>query len=148
MALLAAALLLLTAAALPGQARTLTIANFRSEIVVLHSGMVEVTETIQAHFSGQWNGLYRTIPVEYVTPQGFDYSLDLDELRVTDGSGSALRYETSRVRHYLTLKIYVQDANDATRTIVLHYRVTNALRFFDDHDELYWNVTGDEWDVP
>ena len=22
------------------------------------------------------------------------------------------------------------------------------FRFFDDHDELYWNVTGDEWDVP
>jgi hypothetical protein len=35
-----------------------------------------------------------------------------------------------------------------TRTIVLHYRALNGLRFFPDHDELYWNVTGDEWDVP
>jgi 4-hydroxy-2-oxoglutarate aldolase len=26
--------------------------------------------------------------------------------------------------------------------------VSDALRFFDDHDELYWNVTGDDWDVP
>jgi hypothetical protein len=26
--------------------------------------------------------------------------------------------------------------------------VQNALKFFEDHDELYWNVTGDEWDVP
>jgi uncharacterized membrane protein len=34
------------------------------------------------------------------------------------------------------------------RTIVLRYRATNGLRFFDEHDELYWNVTGDEWDVP
>src|SRR6059058_2471314 len=25
---------------------------------------------------------------------------------------------------------------------------SDALRFFEDHDELYWNVTGDEWDVP
>ena len=24
----------------------------------------------------------------------------------------------------------------------------NGLKFFEDHDELYWNVTGDEWDVP
>ena len=31
---------------------------------------------------------------------------------------------------------------------MLHYRILNAIRFFDDHDELYWNVTGDEWDVP
>ena len=22
------------------------------------------------------------------------------------------------------------------------------MKFFEDHDELYWNVTGDEWDVP
>ena len=40
------------------------------------------------------------------------------------------------------------DANDATRTVIIRYRVLDALRFFDDHDELYWNVTGDEWDVP
>ena len=34
------------------------------------------------------------------------------------------------------------------RTIHLHYQVRNGLKFFEDHDELYWNVTGDEWDVP
>ena len=39
-------------------------------------------------------------------------------------------------------------AQDATRTFVLRYRARNGLRFFEDHDELYWNVTGDEWDVP
>ncbi len=39
-------------------------------------------------------------------------------------------------------------AADATRTVVLRYRAKNGLRFFEDHDELYWNVTGDEWDVP
>ena len=27
-------------------------------------------------------------------------------------------------------------------------RSPTPLRFFDDHDELYWNITGDEWDVP
>ncbi len=32
--------------------------------------------------------------------------------------------------------------------MALHYRARNGLRFFEDHDELYWNVTGDEWDVP
>jgi len=26
--------------------------------------------------------------------------------------------------------------------------VRNGLKFFEEHDELYWNVTGDEWDVP
>jgi uncharacterized membrane protein len=32
--------------------------------------------------------------------------------------------------------------------VKVRYRVSNALRFFDEHDELYWNVTGDEWEVP
>jgi len=31
---------------------------------------------------------------------------------------------------------------------VISYRVGGALTYFSDHDELYWNVTGNEWDVP
>ena len=128
--------------------RQLRIENFQSETVVMADGTIDVTETIQAHFIGHWNGLYRTIPVEYVTPQGLNYTLLLDVKRVVDGNGTALKYETSRVRHYRKLKIYVPDAEDSVRTIKIEYSVADALRFFDDHDELYWNVTGDEWDIP
>ena len=46
------------------------------------------------------------------------------------------------------MKIYVDDATDVDADHHLHYRVSNGLKFFEDHDELYWNVTGDEWDVP
>ena len=31
---------------------------------------------------------------------------------------------------------------------VISYRVSGALTYFSDHDELYWNVTGNGWDVP
>ena len=34
------------------------------------------------------------------------------------------------------------------KTVVVRYRVRNGLKFFEEHDELYWNVTGDEWEVP
>jgi hypothetical protein len=34
----------------------------------------------------------------------------------------------------------VPGAKDTTRTVTLKYRARNALRFFEDHDELYWNV--------
>src|SRR6266853_1349878 len=129
--------------------RELRIENFHSETLVMPDGAIDVTENIQAHFiGGPWHGLYRTIPVEYVTPQGLNYSLFLEVKRVTDGSGRTLKYETSRVRHYRKLKIYVPDADDSTQTISIAYSVSDALRFFDDHDELYWNVTGDDWDVP
>src|SRR5262249_58252493 len=60
----------------------------------------------------------------------------------------SLKVESNRERHYLKYKIWVPGAQDATHTINLHYRAKNGLRFFTDHDELYWNVTGDECDVP
>ena len=37
---------------------------------------------------------------------------------------------------------------DTTRTVEITYSVKNAIRWFDDHDELYWNVTGNDWPVP
>jgi uncharacterized membrane protein len=129
-------------------ARELHIEKFDSEIVVSPNGSIDVTETIQAQFIGSWKGLYREVPVEYVTPQGLNYTLFLNVKRVTDGSGSPLKFESSRERHYRKLKIYVPQAQDSHRTIIIEYSVSDALRFFEDHDELYWNVTGDEWDVP
>ena len=129
--------------------RELRIEKFEAEITVLPDSSIDVTEHIQAHFIGtNWHGLYREIPVEYVNPQGFNYSLFLTVKRVTDGNGNTLKFESSRERHYRKLKIYVPDADNSEQTISIEYSVSDALRFFEDHDELYWNVTGDEWDVP
>ncbi|HEY2460102.1 MAG TPA: DUF2207 domain-containing protein [Candidatus Acidoferrum sp.] len=131
------------------QARELRIKDFHADVNVLPDGSVDVTENIQAQFiGGPWHGLYREIPVEYVTPQGLNYSLFLSVKHITDGNGRDLKFDTSRERHYRKLKIYVPDADNSTQTISIEYTVSDALRFFDDHDEFYWNVTGDEWDVP
>jgi uncharacterized membrane protein len=129
-------------------ARQLKIDKFSAEIFVQPDSSLDVTETIEANFIGVWHGLYRTIPVEYVTPQGFNYSLFVKFEGATDAAGQTLKVESSREGHYLKWKIYVDDATDVKRTIRVHYQVRNGLKFFEDHDELYWNVTGDEWDVP
>lgn len=128
--------------------RSLTIRSFDAAIEVGDHGAIEVREAITARFVGSWNGLYRTIPVEYRTPQGFSYRLFLDVESVTDESGRPLRTEISRDRHYRKIKVWVPNARDVTRTIHVRYTVPNGLKFFEEHDELYWNVTGDEWDVP
>ncbi len=131
-----------------GAQRTLVIEQFAADVRVTPDGDVDVTETIRARFTGSWNGLYRSIPVEYRTPQGFNYTLRLDLQAVTDETGRSLKYDSSREGHYRKIKIWIPGAAWATRTVVIRYRVRNALRFFDEHDELYWNVTGDEWEVP
>jgi uncharacterized membrane protein len=132
----------------PAAARDLSISHFDEIVTVNPDGTIEVTETIEARFSGAWHGIYRTIPVEYDTPQHLNYSLLIEPLSVTDDDAHPLKYELKRQGRYLKFKISVPGAQDTTKTVLLHYRVLNAIRFFEDHDELYWNVTGDEWDVP
>jgi len=135
--------------AVSADAKELRIGNFNAHITVARDGTIEVTEKIEAHFiGGPWHGLYRSIPIEYVTPQGLNYTLFLDVKRAFDSNGHSLKFDSSRVRHYRKLKIYVPDADDSIRTISIQYTISDAIKFFEDHDELYWNVTGDEWDVP
>jgi uncharacterized membrane protein YgcG len=140
---------LLLAAALPAAARELVIRHFDERVTVKADATIDVAELIEVQFiGGPWHGIYRTIPVEYTSPEGLNYTLFLQPLSVTDDNGSPLRYEQSRQGRYTKFKIYVPNADDSTHTIVLRYRVLDGLRFFSDHDELYWNVTGNEWDAP
>jgi uncharacterized membrane protein YgcG len=128
--------------------RSLEIRQFNANLEVRDNGELRVVEAIQVRFNGSWNGIFRTIPVEYRTPQGFSYRLFLDLESATDEAGRELKTEVSRERDYRKVKIWVPGAEDVTRTINLRYSIPNALKFFEEHDELYWNVTGTEWDVP
>jgi len=144
-----ALLALLICCASPAAAqRSYTIERFDAAIRVNKDASIDVTETITARFVGSYNGLYRKVPVIYRMPQGLNWTIGMSLQSVTDSSGRRLKVETSREQHYIKFKIWVPGAANATRTIVLHYRATNGLRFFEDHDELYWNITGNEWDVP
>ena len=157
-ALFIAAAALNGALASPAFARELRIRNFHAALDVLPDSSLDVTETIRVEFIGAWQGLYRTIPVEYPGPAGFNYSLILADITATEEGASPASKSAHRLppcassgaarEPNLELKIYVPNADNATRTISLHYVVRNGLRYFPDHDELYWNITGTEWDVP
>ena len=131
---------------LPARAGTITFERWSDELQVNADGSLVVTETLTVRFTVQRQGITRTIPLEYRTDQGFDYHLDVRIMSVTDDDFKDLRYEQSRRGGNLNLKIYVPGAFQATRTVILKYRVANGLRFFQDHDELYWNVTGNDRD--
>lgn len=79
----------------------------------------------------------------------------MEVLSVTDEAGRPLTFEDTREgRPVRRFRIWVPGAEDATRAVVLRYRVSNALRFFSEEseagplDEVYWNVTGNRWEVP
>ena len=133
---------------LRAQGRSLEVERFESELTVTPSGTLHVLERIRFRFDGSWNGVLRNIPLRYEDGAGFDYRLRLDFESATLADGTVLRVEESRGGGEVEFRIWVPDARDVARTVVLRYRVTNGLRFFENHDELYWNVTGVDWDVP
>ena len=141
-------LALLLVCALPAWARSYRISQFNSTIHVDKDGSARVHEQITFVFSGVYQGIYRDIPIDYPGRGGSNYTLFIKVDSITDDAGSKLKYEKKNSNGFLHLKVYVPDASDATRTVNIEYSVANGTRFFEDHDEFYWNVTGNDWVVP
>jgi uncharacterized membrane protein YgcG len=141
--------LLLVVICLPAEARSWRIAEFHDTISVGHDGSALVEEEITLVFVGEYRGIHRRIPIEYPDPvHHANYSLFLQLRGVTDQAGKPLKFETQRKGAYENITIYIPGATNATRTVRIIYTVANAIRYFDDHDEFYWNVTGNDWPVP
>ena len=145
---IAVVLSLLVCFAGAAQAKSWRVADFQANITISQDGSAVVTERIALAFEGEWHGIHRTIPIEYPGPNGTNYELFVDVTSVSDGAGGKLKYDSSTTNGARDLKIYIPDAVDATRTVEIVYRVRNGTRFFDSHDEFYWNVTGNDWPVP
>jgi uncharacterized membrane protein YgcG len=132
----------------PVFAQSWRISDFNDTILISEDGSALVKERINLVFIGEWHGIHRTIPVEYPGPRSTNYTLFLDIVGVTDGAGQKLRYDSKTSGGYRDLKIYIPGAVDTTRTVEISYIVRNGIRYFGDHDEFYWNVTGNDWPVP
>lgn len=141
-------LVALAATSAAAQGHSWHISDFKDTIAIDGDGKALVSEKITLVFVGEWHGIHRTIPIEYPGPDGTNYTLFVDVLGVTDEDGNKLKYDSSSKGAYRDLKIYVPGAVDATRVVNIDYRVRNGVRFFDNYDEFYWNVTGNDWQVP
>ena len=129
-------------------AKSWQVTDFSDTIVVEPDGSAVVQERITLSFEGEWHGIHRFIPVEYPGPRGTNYTLFLKVMSVTDGNGGKLKYESHNSSGQRDLKISIPGAVDTSRTVEIDYMVRNGTRFFEDHDEFYWNVTGNDWPVP
>src|SRR6185369_4987747 len=66
-----------------------------------------------------------------------------------DGAGHAQPYHVSYEGDDVIVRIGDPDrVVSGPHTYRIRYRVRRGLLFFDEHDELYWNATGTEWEVP
>jgi uncharacterized membrane protein len=130
-------------------AGTEQIDSFDAVIRLNADASAYITETIQYDFgSGQKHGIYRNIPVRYEA-RGGNYNLRLSGIAVTDERGVPYEYEASDSGENRVLKIGNADTLvGGKKTYVIRYTVRRAINYFADHDEFYWNVTGNGWKVP
>jgi hypothetical protein len=130
-------------------AEDFTIRSFRAAVEVRADASLRVVETIEAEFLRPRHGIYRDIPFRYVDELGKETVTPIRVDSVTDPSGAAWKHEADRTGGMIRVRIGDPDRFVNGRQVyVISYTVENAILFFPDHDELYWNVTGNGWAVP
>jgi len=141
--------ILVLAGATPARAQYFTIERFHSEIQIDEDGSFIVKETVELTFDRDRHGIFREIPYKYVNELGDVNTTPLEVLSVKNETGKSRQYKVSKPGGFVNIRIGDPDRYVRGRQVyVITYKVENALLFFDDHDELYWNVTGNEWKAP
>jgi len=118
------------------------IQNFRAEYQIRQDGTVKVKEQISYQFTSPRHGIYRKIPLIKTNKDGQKYKLELVDVAVNHSFSQSTQNNT------LTLKI--GDPNKkitGLKEYIIEYTLKGALTYFSDHDEFYWNVTGNDWEV-
>ena len=127
------------------------IIDFHSEIWVHHDASMTVRETITVNSDRRKikRGIFRDFPTAYKGPSGRRtvVGFELQEV-LRDGAREPFHTEAQSNG----IRIYIGSENviiPAGRHVYrLTYRTDRQLGYFDDFDELFWNVTGNGWEFP
>jgi hypothetical protein len=127
------------------------IEDFAVTLQVHTDGSLLVTERITVQAEGEQikRGIYRDLPVSYELALGMRKSGPISLLGVTrDGQPENVTTERNGawVRYYLGSASYL--LQPGRYQYELRYRVERQLLHHTGRDELYWNVTGNEWVFP
>lgn len=125
------------------------ILSYHSDIDIAADASMDVTETITVRAEGNSirRGIYREFPTRYRDRLGNRYRVDFDVLAVTRDGEPEIWTATERANG-----VRVDFGGDdflpvpAEYEYTIRYRTNRQIGYFDDHDELYWNVTGNGWD--
>ena len=124
---------------------------FHGDIQVHPDASMTVVETITVNSMGNVikRGIYRDFPTRYKDRYGNNYVVDFSVNEVLrDGKPESYHLEglSNGTRVYIGRKeVFL---NPGTYTYTIRYSTNRQLGFFKDHDELYWNVTGNGWSLP
>lgn len=125
------------------------IIAFDSRVVIAADGQLTVTETITVEAEGKRikRGIYRDFPTIYRGRDGRTHIVGFEVLEaLRDGRAENwfTRNRPNGVRVYLGAEnVYLRPGR---YEYTITYRTDRQIGFFDSYDELYWNVTGNDWE--
>ena len=144
--------LILAALFIPPSARAdERILSYHSDIHIQPDGNLIVEENIAVRAEGGQikRGIYRDFPTRYKSKDGYRYSVAMNVVDVLrDGEPETYRIEnqSNGKRIYIGRKDVFLEPGEYRYTI--RFTTTRQIGYFKDHDELYWNVTGNGWAFP
>ena len=148
--LLIAAMLLLLLVAAPtthAQSTEWTIRTFDANIKIQPSGYIRITETISVDFNQDKRGLIRSIPYLYNNSEGEEHYTELN-IHSVSRNGQAETFEESRDNGYVNIRVGNENKYlTGEHTYRIEYQAAGVLQAFKGYDELYWNVTGQDWEA-
>jgi uncharacterized membrane protein YgcG len=127
------------------------ILDYHSDVQVFKDGSLKVIETITVNAEGSKikRGIYRDFPVAYTSRFLVPVKLPFHVVSVKRDRRTEpfhTKKESNGVRVYVGQENYLLPPGKYTYEIT--YTTNFQLGYFDSHDELYWNVTGNGWDFP
>ncbi|MGH2681070.1 MAG: DUF2207 domain-containing protein [Actinomycetota bacterium] len=141
-----AGLLLMLGGPATGQSGDEVIHSYDVDIRILDDGDLLVTERIDYDFgSALRHGIFRTIPSRFPYDDVNDRVMPIEDVSVESPTAPS-DVEVSEEGGGTTIRVGDPDEEISGRhTYTVSYRVEGALNGFPDHDELFWNAIGDEW---
>ena len=127
------------------------IEHLQSDMQVAVDGSMQVVETITVNAQGEKfkRGIYRDFPTTYRDRFNHRVQVRFEVLGVRR-NGAPEPWFIKRLTN--GQRVYIGDKdvliNKGRHSYEITYRTDRQLGFFEDHDELYWNATGNGWGVP
>ena len=127
------------------------ILRFDVEATVEEGASLIVTERIAFTAEGKdiKRGLYRTFPTDFTDAEGVRRRAGF-ELLSAELDGAPTPSLVERVGENLDIRLGDLEKllSHGEHQFSITYRTSGQLGFFKEHDELYWNVTGNDWAFP
>lgn len=123
------------------------ILSYNSLVRVQQDASLIVTETIRVQAEGRRikRGIFRTFPTIYNTSTG-QVNVGF-QIRSVLKNGRQEPYHTKNEAN--GVKLYIGEKNVFLKPGVYTYQITywtnRQVGYFENYDELYWNVTGNDW---